>query len=194
MKTIPNLYDYKVELAQIFQQSKEVEVLLEKIRLLFTKILFNFSYMKLPNFQIILTGSLKFSVWYQEPNAITETLNIHQEKCDLYLWRCVDQKWYLDDLYSDVNEVAEQILKSIPAFHSTPENPKEVKTLLENGLMNFEPEIFPKFSETIPDDLNEVLTWDDRFVLVGTSVENLKIYTYKEWNELIERENFYKYV
>lgn len=132
------------------------------------------------------------SVWYQEPNAITETLNIHQEKCDLYLWRCADQNWYLDDLYSDFSEIVNQILINIPIFHLIPENPKEVKTLLENGLMDFKPEIFPKFSEKILGDLNEVLTWDDCFLLVGTSVKNLKIYSHKEWDDLIRRENFYQ--
>lgn len=192
MKTVPNLQDYKIDLINIFSNTMYVEILAEKLKQLFIEILKRHPYIRLPELKIVPTKSLQHSVWYQEPNAITETLNIHQEKCDLYLWRCADQNWYLDDLYSDVSEVAEQILKSIPAFHSTPENPKEVKTLLENGLMNFKPETFPKFSEKILGDLNEVLTWDERFLLVGTSVENLKIYNHKEWNDLIRRENFYQ--
>ncbi|MFW1858392.1 hypothetical protein [Acinetobacter defluvii] len=193
MKSISNLEDYRTEFVHIFQSTDDVEILLENLKNLFLKILQPYDCMVLPKFQIISTGSLQFSVWYQDPDAITETLNIHQKKCDLYLWRCSDQKWYLDDLYSDMNDIAAQLLARIPIFHKIPENPKEVKTLLENGLMDFKPDNFPKFSEKTPNnDLEEVLTWDDRFLLVGTDIENLKIYSVREWNDLIKRENFYK--
>ena len=192
MKSIPNLQDYKIELIQILSNTKNVEILKESLKQLFLEVLKNHSYMYLPEFKIVPTERLQFSVWYQDPDAITETLHIHQEKCDLYLWKCADQKWYLDDLYSDMNDIAAQILARIPIFYSIPENPKEVKTLLENGLMLFKPEIFPVFSKIEPNDLNEVLTWDDRFLLVGTKVENLKNYSWKEWDDLIGRENFYR--
>lgn len=191
MKSIPNLQGYKVNLIQIFNNTKDIEILCKHLSLFFTEVIKFHSYMRLPIFNIVPTKSLQYSVWYQDPNAITETLNIYQRPCDLYLWLCLDNKWYLDDLYDDINEVTERILKSIPAFHSIPENPKEVKALLESGLMDFKPKKFPKFSKKMPNDLNEVLTWDDRFLLVGTNIENLKIYSWKEWDELIERENFY---
>ncbi|AXY56442.1 hypothetical protein CDG60_07575 [Acinetobacter chinensis] len=192
MKSIPNLQDYKIELLQILSNTKDVELLKESLRKLFLDILKNYSYMSLPEFKIVLTESLKFSAWYQDPDAITETLSIHQGKCDLYLWKCADQKWYLDDLYDDINEITEQILARIPIFHLIPENPREVKILLESGLMVFKPEMFPVFSKIEPNDLNEVLTWDDRFLLVGTKVENLKIYSLEEWGGLVGRENFYR--
>lgn len=192
MKTISNLKDYKIELTKIFSNSKDVELLKESLRKLFLDILKNYSYMSLPEFKIVPTESLQFSVWYQDPDAITETLHIHQEKCDLYLWRCADEKWYLDDLYNNTSEITEQILAGIPVFHKIPENPKEVKTLLESGLMDFKPDFFPIFSKNKPKDLDEVLTWDDHFLLVGTKVENLKVYSLKEWSDLIGRENFYR--
>ena len=192
MKSIPNLQDYKIELIQILSNTKNVEILKESLKQLFLEVLKNHSYMSLPEFKIIPTESLQYSVWYQDPDAITETLHIHQEKCDLYLWKCVDKKWYLDDLYDDIHEIAGKILTDIPIFHLIPENPKEVKTLLESGLMDFKPEILPVFSKNKPNDLNEVLTWDDCFLLVGTKVENLKIYSLKEWDDLIGRENFYR--
>lgn len=192
MKSIPNLQDYKAEFVHIFQSTDDVEILLENLKKLFLKILHPYAYMALPKFQIISTESLQFSVWYQDPDAITETLNIVQRPCDLYLWRCSDQQWYLNDLYDDINEISDKIITRIPIFNSIPENPKEVKILLENSLMDFKPEIFPKFSEKTPNDLNEVLTWDDWFLLVGTSVENLKIYSHKERDDLIRRENFYQ--
>ena len=192
MKSIPNLQDYKIELIQILSNTKAVEILKESLRKLLLEVLKNNSYMSLPEFKIVPTESLQFSVWYQDPDAITETLRIHQEKCDLYLWRCTDEKWYLDDLYNNASEITEQILARIPIFHKIPENPKEVKALLESGLMDFKPEIFPIFSKNKPNDLNEVLTWDDRFLLVGTKVENLKIYSLTEWDMLIEREDFIK--
>lgn len=192
MKSIPNLQDYRNELIHIFQNSKEVDILLGNFKKIFLKILLPYSYLRLPKFTIIPTESLEFSIWYEDPEAITETLNIHQGPCDLYFCRCADHKWYLDDLYDDLDEIADKILNDIPIFHRIPENPKEVKTLLENGLIDFKPEKFPIFSANKIKDFNEVLTWDDRFLLVGTKVENLKIYSYKEWNDLIIRENHFK--
>ncbi len=192
MKTIFHLIDYKIKLIKIISITKDVETLRTKLKQLFLEVVKNYPYMVLPEFKIVPTKSLQYLVWYQDPDAITETLNIHQGKCDLYLWLCLDQKWYLDDLYDDVSEITEQILARIPIFHKIPENPKEVKALLENGLMDFKLGVFPIFSKKIPNDLNEVLTWDDRFLLVGTNIENLKIYSWKEWDELIGRENFYK--
>ncbi len=192
MKSIPNLQNYKNELMYIFLQSKDAADLSVNLTQLFLKMLNCDLYMTMPGIRIIATESLQYSVWCENPCAETETVNIHQGKCDLYLWRCADQKWYLNDLYDDIHEIAEKILTDIPVFKSIPENPKEVKTLLENGLMIFKPKIFPVFSKIKPHDLNEVLTWDDRFLLVGTKVENLKVYSYEEWNDLIIRENYFK--
>lgn len=191
MKSIPNLQDYKTEFVHIFQSTGDVEILLENFKKLFLRILHLYAYMALPKFQIFSTESLKFSVWYQDPDAITETLNIFQRPCDLYLWRCSDQQWHLNDLYDDINEISDKIITGVPIFNSIPENPKEVKILLENGLMDFKPDIFPIFSVKKLGDIAEVLTWDDRFILVGTHIENLKIYSHKEWDDLIRRENFY---
>ena len=193
MKTISNLNQYKNELSHIFQQTKEVGILLESIKNLFLKVLKPYPYMNSPELKLISTDSLKFSVWYQDPNAITETLNIHQTECDLYLWRCADQKWYLNDLYNNPEEISMMLLDGIPCFKCIPENPREVQDLLKNKLMHFDLDKFPIFSEKAPLDKREVLTWDDRFILVGTHVENLKIYSHREWGDLIQRENYFKY-
>lgn len=148
MKTISNLNQYKNELSHIFQQAKEVGILLESIKNLFLKVLNPYPYMNSPELKLINTDSLKFSVWYEDPNAITETLNIHQTECDLYLWRCADQKWYLNDLYNDTHEISKKIIDSLPVFYSIPENPKEIKTLLDNGLISFQFKNFQYFQRT----------------------------------------------
>ncbi|MCH7336770.1 hypothetical protein [Acinetobacter sp. NIPH 2699] len=191
MKKNSNVEDYITELASIIHKEEKLETLKNAIEQLFYEILKNYPYLKLPSFSTIPTKSLEFSVWYQDPNAITETLLIEQNSFAAYIWKCDDQKWYLDDLYSDRCEIASQLIESMPVFHSIPENPKEVQHLLEIGIMHFDAILFPKFSERKPEDCREVLTWDERFLLVGTQLNNLRIYSYDEWKALIHRENIY---
>lgn len=172
-------------------KKQKIEELESSIQQLFSIILKDYPYLKLPTFSIIPTKALEFIVWYQDPNAINETLLIKQNSFDAYLWRCDDEKWYLDDLYSEPREIASKLIKNIPVFYSIPENPKEVKHLLEIGIMHFNEILFPIFSNRTLEDSREVLTWDDHFLLVGTQLTNLKLYSHEEWNALIDRENSY---
>lgn len=191
MKSILNLKDNILELENIFYKEQNLEELKISIQQLFSKILKAYPYLKPPTFSIIPTKSLEFIVWYQDPNAVTETLLIEQNGSDAYIWKGADQKWYLDDFYSEPYQIACKLIEIIPVFHSLPENPREVKHLLEIGIMDFDANFFPKFSERKLEDDREVLTWDDRFLLVGTQLENLKIYSHKQWNDLVNRENYY---
>lgn len=191
MKSILKINDNISKLVNIINKKQKVEDLETAINILFSSILSNYPYLKPPKFSIIPTQSLAFSVWYQDPNAITETLLIEQNGFTAYLWRCDDQKWYLDDLDSEPHEIARKLIENIPVFHSIPENPKEIKHLLEIGLIYFNPILFPCFSNKKLVDCREVLTWDDRFLLVGTQLNNLKLYSHEEWKALIDRENYY---
>lgn len=191
MKSILNIEKNIFELENILNKKQKIEELESSIQQLFSIILKDYPYLKLPTFSIIPTRVLEFIVWYQDPNAITETLLIKQNSFTAYLWRCDDENWYLDDLYSEPREIASKLIKNIPVFYSIPENPKEVKHLLEIGIMHFNEILFPIFSNRTLEDSREVLTWDDHFLLVGTQLTNLKLYSHEEWNALIDRENSY---
>jgi hypothetical protein len=191
MKSILNIEYNILELENILNKKQKIEELESSIQQLFSTILKDYPYLKSPTFSMIPTKDLEFILWYQDPNAITETLLIKQNSFEAYIWRSSDQKWYLDDLYSEPHQIASKIIESIPMFHSIPENPKEVKHLLEVGIMLFDMNVLPKFSEIKPMDCREVLTWDDHFLLVGTQLTNLKLYSHEEWNALIDRENSY---
>jgi len=191
MKSILNIEKNIFELENILNKKQKIEELESSIQQLFSIILKDYPYLNLPTFSIIPTRALEFMVWYQDPNAITATLLIKQNSFTAYLWRCDDEKWYLDDLYSEPREIASKLIKNIPAFYSIPENPKEVKHLLETGIMHFNEILFPIFSNRTLEDSREVLIWDDHFLLVGTQLTNLKLYSHEEWNALIDRENSY---
>lgn len=191
MKSILNIEDNILELEKILNKKQKTEELESSIQQLFSTILKDYPYLKSPTFSMIPTKDLEFIIWYQDPNAITETLLIKQNSFEAYIWRSSDQKWYLDDLYSEPHQIASKIIESIPMFHSIPENPKEVKHLLEIGIMHFNEILFPIFSNRTLEDSREVLTWDDHFLLVGTQLTNLKLYSHEEWNALIDRENSY---
>ncbi|MFW1762413.1 hypothetical protein [Acinetobacter calcoaceticus] len=191
MKSILNIEKNIFELENILNKKQKIEELESSIQQLFSIILKDYPYLKLPTFSIIPTKALEFIIWYQDPNAITETLLIKQNSFTAYLWRCDDEKWYLDDFYSEPREIASKLIKNIPVFYSIPENPKEVKHLLEIGIMHFNEILFPIFSNRTLEDSREVLTWDNYFLLVGTQLTNLKLYSHEEWNALIDRENSY---
>lgn len=191
MKSILKICDNISALVNIINKKQKVEDLETAIKDLVSLMLKDYPYLKPPKFSIIPTKTLAFSVWYQEPNAITETLMIEQNGFTAYLWRCDDQKWYLDDLDSEPHEIARKLIENIPVFHSIPENPIEIKHLLEVGIMHFNTILFPNFSNKELEDSREVLTWDDRFLLVGTQVNNLKLYSHEEWKALIDRENYH---
>ena len=191
MKSILTIKDNISELVNIIHKKQKVEDLEIAIKDLVSLMLKDYPYLKPPKFSIIPTKTLAFSVWYEEPNAITETLLIQQNGFTAYLWRCDDQKWYLDDLDSEPHEIARKLIENIPVFHSIPENPKEIKHLLEIGLIYFNPTLFPCFSNKNLEDCREVLTWDDRFLLVGTQLKNLKLYSHEEWKALTDRENYH---
>ncbi|KHF78119.1 hypothetical protein PJ15_1176 [Acinetobacter sp. neg1] len=191
MKSILKICDNISALVNIINKKQKVEDLETAIKDLVSLMLKDYPYLKPPKFSIIPTKTLAFSVWYQEPNAITETLMIEQNGFTAYLWRCDDQKWYLDDLDSEPHEIARKLIENIPVFHSIPENPREIKHLLEVGIMHFNTILFPNFSNKELEDSREVLTWDDRFLLVGTQVNNLKLYSHEEWKALIDRENYH---
>ncbi len=191
MKSILNIEKNIFELENILNKKQKIEELESSIQQLFSIILKDYPYLKLPTFSVIPTRALEFIVWYQDPNAITETLLIKQNSFTAYLWRCDDEKWYLDDLYFEPREIASKLIKNIPVFYSIPENPKEVKHLLEIGIMHFNEILFPIFSNRTLEDSREVLTWDDHFLLVGTQLTNLKLYSHEEWSALIDRENSY---
>lgn len=191
MKSILNIEKNIFELENILNEKQKIEELESSIQQLFFTILKDYPYLKSPTFSIIPTKALEFIVWYQDPNAITETLLIKQNSFDAYLWRCDDEKWYLNDLDFESAEIASKIIANVPVFNSIPENPKETKYLLEIGLIHFDERVLPHFSDRKPEDFREVLTWDDRFLLVGTQLNNLKLYSHEEWKALIDRENYH---
>ncbi|MCH2011795.1 hypothetical protein MKX19_06685 [Acinetobacter pittii] len=90
MKSILNIEKNIFELENILNKKQKIEELESSIQQLFSIILKDYPYLKLPTFSIIPTRALEFIVWYQDPNAITETLLIKQNSFTAYLWRCDD--------------------------------------------------------------------------------------------------------
>jgi muconolactone delta-isomerase len=180
----------KAQCIQIFEKNDQIHLLKNALALFLIQILHKHPYLRLPEMKIIATESLRHQIYDQDPNAESETLNIHIKGWDVYIWRALDGYWCLDDFYQTSVEIVEQILTQCPLFSILPKNVRELKNLLEMGMIS-EQHLFllPKFSEISPHDCREVLSWDGRYLLTGNQIGNLKLYTYKQWEELIEREN-----
>lgn len=182
----------KAKFVSIFSESFGLDILQNRLQSFFEEVFQNYPYLKLPQMDIVSTASLKYQVYYQEPDADPETLTIGIGHWNIYIWRTLDGNWCLDDLYEEPIGIVAEILTLCPLFLMIPKNVKNLKELLEIGMI-LEKHLFqlPKFSEIQPDDCREVLSWDGRYLLTGNKVENLKLYSYREWDELIQRENFF---
>lgn len=180
----------KVDLVQIFEKNDQIHLLKSGLHDFFIQVFRKYPYLKRPDMNIVAMETLKHQIYDQDPDAESETLNIHIQQWDIYIWRTLDGYWCLDDFYQQNIEIVEQILTTCPLFSVIPENVKALKKLLDEHYI-LEEYLFelPKFSEYAPSDICEVLSWDGQYLLTGNKIENLKLYTYKEWDELIEQEN-----
>jgi hypothetical protein len=106
---------------------------------------------------------------------------------DAYLWTDCDG-WCLDDSLFNVDKIAIE-LANAPLFNKVPENVKELENLLLENIWCFEPGKLPSFKANRPQDDFEVLSWDNEYVLTGTSLENLTVLRREEWDKLCHREN-----
>ena len=140
----------------------------------------------------IPTDSLRYSIYYQDGiNMSKMSIMISHINYDAYLWTDCGQ-WYLDDYYSDIKEIAIKMSEA-PVFQRVPENIRELYSLIKEGYWEFDGNSMPYFDGLAPDDCDEVLSWDKRYILTGTDAKNMSIVKRDEWDKICKREkNWFK--
>ncbi|XZZ40573.1 hypothetical protein ACJJIE_01740 [Microbulbifer sp. TRSA001] len=138
--------------------------------------------------EVVETKSLQYRIFYQAGYGMSvNSILISQGEFESYLWSDCDG-WCLDDDYWDVREIARHLSK-IPVIVDYPKNVGELYNNFVQGLWVFSLSNVPSFGGEPPRDLEEVISWDQKNVLVGTEVSNMEIVPRETWDNICERES-----
>jgi hypothetical protein len=72
-----------------------------------------------------------------------------------------------------------------------PEDVREILYLLGKESWSFSL-LLPYLSQKIPTDLDEIVSWDDDYLITGTTLENISLVSRDEWEEIKKRERWYE--
>lgn len=137
--------------------------------------------------ELIDSESIQYSVYYQEPiNMSSQTISITHKGYNVYLWMD-SEGWCLDDSFYGYNEISIS-LANAPLFDKIPENVKELRPLMLDEYWEFKINEMPFYTGIKPTDSEEVLSWDDRYLLVGTNIENITLVSREDWDRLCNNE------
>ena len=104
------------------------------------------------------------------------------------IWREGDE-WSLSDRYTGHLVIAKQLSKW-PSLEM-PEDVREILYLLGKESWSFSL-LLPYLSQKIPTDLDEIVSWDDDYLITGTTLENISLVSRDEWEEIKKRERWYE--
>lgn len=173
----------KTSLLSILNLNKGINEVYNKIKSNFQNINEEFKYIK--NFEIglISTESVVESWYYDSKYYSEKSIEITQNKQKKYIW-INDGQWE-SDCYGSNDHIA--------AFLSTWicfEFPSNIKSMLrlikdEYWLLSLD---LPILSEKYLVDTDEVYSWDDKYVLTGTSIKNIEMISIEHWDRIIKNE------
>lgn len=103
-----------------------------------------------------------------------------------HLWRDGDE-WNFAEEYNTPATIAREICNA-PIFTNIPECVHDLDYLLVCNAWTFILERMPTFDGNPPKDQLEVISWDKKFVLVGTQIENIEVLSREEWSNILSRE------
>ena len=126
--------------------------------------------------------------YYDPETQSAEAIVLKQNSEFQFLFREEDH-WNLNDEVRDNEEIAREIL-TWSALRD-PQTVREVMDLIKNGFWRFDAQQIPKLSGEPPVDLREVISWDDKCVLTGTTIQNMDVITREEWQRIVAREHWY---
>jgi len=192
MKKHEYLPIFEEKLIDILNHSKRIKPLFKKLNAAFKQIQLIIPLAKAVTIKLVETESLRYSVFYQSGNNLSKhAIVILHNNYENYLWFDGGELYFNDDnLYSD--DIA-KCLASIPTLVSYPETVKDLYWLIKSDLWNFSLHRFPKFNDKPPEDIDEVLSWDETHLMIGNSINNIEIVTREYWDKLCFKEkNWFK--
>lgn len=176
----------KSSILSILNQSKDIDELFYKVNTYLQNINKDFKHIKDFEIGLIPTKSV-VEPWYYDSNYYSEkAIEITQNKQKKYIW-INDGQWESD--YSDSNDQIAGFLSTWLCFEF-PNNIKSMLRLIKEGYWLLSLDL-PILSEKLLVDTDEVYSWDDKYVLTGTSINNIEMITIEHWNRIIKNEKIF---
>ena len=184
------------DILKFLNHKLDVDVVYDKIRDYYKRLNSEFTYIKDFDINLVLTKSILSEPWYYNPKYYsTKAIEITQNKQTKYIW-INEGKWEGEDstfcLDCESNEGVARELASWTCF-DFPKDMKSMISLIKEGYWLLVPQL-PKLSEKTLIDTNEVYSWDDKFVLTGTSIKNIDVITIEHWEKIVENEKCYGFM
>ncbi|MEM9103930.1 MAG: hypothetical protein AAGB12_16600 [Pseudomonadota bacterium] len=188
MTPYANKKQFTEELRTALQSSIDIVETQKRLCLLYETLTQEIPCAKPFSISIIPIKEIQYSFFYTpiSKEMSLQALSITNTNYQAYLW-LESQEWVLNDYDRDVVTISEELSKT-PLLNKRPENIRELKYLVDNNFWIFRPEHFPVFSPEKPEDTDEVLSWDNQYVLAGTSASNMEIIKRSDWDALCRRD------
>lgn len=187
MKALPNIQIYQTLFEQTFNTEQTIHSCYSALSSIYRRLQAEYPFFKPFPLKTVYSDSLLYQVYYEKPIGISEkSIVIQYFGENAYLWKDAGG-WCLDDSYYGTKEIVDVLLQE-PVLRYFPENVKEIKWLLDKAYWQNTPVNFPVWG-TPPNETDEVLSWDEDFVLVGRSQGNVFLLEREEWKQLCYKEN-----
>ncbi len=189
MKTYPHRKKFIYNIESLLNRSVDVNYVLQEIRKIYSDIAIETPCMTRFSFDLVDTESLRNVEFYQIPSESlsNKSIEISHTKLIEYIW-LEDGEWCYGDTEYGAQDIA-TALSEATFFKQYPETVKDLQKLLNDGLWVFEKSRFPSFGDARFSDFDEVLSWDEKHVMVGTTLENAEVVSIEEWNRITTNES-----
>jgi hypothetical protein len=190
----------KSDLLCFLNQSKNIDELYRRINPYIQSLNSEFNYLK--NFEVgfDITRGVMLEPWYYDPKYYSEVaIKISQNKQKKFVWINEgrwesEYSWHAEG-YWESSKINEGIASELSEWICLdfPKDIKSMLSLIKEGywLLNSQ---LPILSEKSMKDTNEVYSWDDKYVLTGTNIENIDMITIGHWERIVENEKCYGYM
>ena len=177
---------FKGKVEALLNSTRNVDLARDKIEAIYKDILDDYPLANPISVDISVTEKLRNSVFYQTPAEWMSEKHINIDSGRFYLW--VEQgEWCLNDECFGIASISDKLDQS-EILHRDPDSVRDLKELILAGYWEFSAKELPIFSGPKPCDLDEVLSWDEINILMGTTKENMNVVTRTEWDSIISRE------
>ncbi|HEX9058683.1 MAG TPA: hypothetical protein VF941_00725, partial [Clostridia bacterium] len=181
-------YSIRSNMFNFLNHSTSIDVVYNKIRTYYENINREFNHIKEFEVGLVSTESVISEPWFYDPKYYSEKaieISQNDEKKHVWLssgeWEC--------ERFND-NEMIAICLSSWTCF-DFPKSMKSMLRLIKEGYWLLKPSL-PVLSEKNLIDINEVLSWDDKYVLTGTSIENIDVITIEHWERIVKNEAWFE--
>ncbi|MCP3923853.1 MAG: hypothetical protein GY714_14845 [Desulfobacterales bacterium] len=166
----------------------KLKELYQKLKIIFNRI--NDQLFWITPFEVVISPTKDIiEPWYYDPKSQSKySVLIERNGECCYIFRELD--WSLDDEISVNKQIADR-LGDWEIFHA-PTNVRDIEALLKKNCWKFDKDKIPKIGDYPPEDTREILSWDKKYVLTGTTIDNMCRVTRDKWSEICRREYWFK--